>query len=450
MTSGLSFDTISSITKDKAFFGYTRLTLRCLTSRASHICPTRNLVSQRITGCVVNNELLDGIKNIILYAKCNYTSANTAGHLISISEVDTYLSVVANLQDMTTRGMHAVCVVEAILNSNNRLKSQGRIMHNITYNQFMNFYGQSNARLHDEDVYWWISGWDYSPSLWMTFVSWLLFRAPKAYVTTLHDIYLDKIANRYTWNEFIVHLNMQLQDFNLLATVLLNANVGFLAIQSVDNGNNGQRSFTQIASYWSLSASVGSILLGTFLVRFHQSEGHKDVAAVATFLKKIHSHKRGLEQLAIVYSLPYALLMWSLVFFSVAFITEAYQTGDRSDIISLGVIVTVTLYLVFYGTFSILYGSHNTRVVGLRLLQVRLKLAPSTWASKLSSLSSPFRSTWAKLFAKVEVAHRASERAPAVSITSDIQLDDLEAPTQRPEAFTIEEVSWGIAVVPRD
>ncbi|EIW78575.1 hypothetical protein CONPUDRAFT_145749 [Coniophora puteana RWD-64-598 SS2] len=335
-------------------------------------------------------------------------------------------------------------------------------MHNITselndvklpaYNQFMNFHGQSNARLHDEDVYWWISGWNYYPSLWITFLSWFLFRAPKAYVTTLHDIYLDKIADGYyTWNEFIAHLNRQLQEFNLLATVLLNANVGFLSIQSVDKGNNGQKSFTQIASYWSLSASVGCILLGTFLVRFHQGEGHKDAVAVATFLKRIHSRKRGLEQLAIVYSLPYALLMWSLLFFSVAFITEAYRAGDRSDIISLGVIVGLTFYLVFYGTFSILYGSHNTRVMGLRLPQVRLKLAPSTWASKLSSLSSPFRSTWSKLFAKAKVAQRASEMAPTGSTTSDIQLDDLEAPSQsQPEAFTIEEVSWGIAVVSRN
>jgi hypothetical protein len=46
--------------------------------------------------------------------------------------------------------------------------------------------------------------------------------------------------------------------------VLLGANVGFLAIQSVDAGSG--RSPTQIASYMSLVLSFGSIALGlTFI-----------------------------------------------------------------------------------------------------------------------------------------------------------------------------------------
>jgi len=362
-------------------------------------------------GCKIDDKLLEEIKNTIIYAKCNYTSANSAGNFLSINEVDTYLSVVDNLERATRRENYATCAI-------------GLIMHTITYNQFMNFHGQGNARLHDEEVYWWISGWDYYPSLWMKFGSWLLFLAPKIYVNTLHDIYLDKIANRYTWNEFIVHLNMQLQDFNLLATVLLNANVGFLAIQSVDNGDNGNRSPTQILSYWSLSASVGSILLGTFLVRFHQSEGHKDVTAVATFLKKMHSSKRGLEQLAVVYSLPYALLMWSLIFFSIAFVTEAYQTGDRSDIISLAVVVGLTLCLIIFGTSSILYGSHNRNTTSLKTYPVSLESAAS--AAILPSLNRHLRSTWFQLITKVEAVCKAFYRAPAGPTTNTIHLDRLE------------------------
>ncbi|EIW78568.1 hypothetical protein CONPUDRAFT_145744 [Coniophora puteana RWD-64-598 SS2] len=305
--------------------------------------------------CEINDNILDDAKSTMIFAKCNYTSTDTIGHLLNVHDIDTYLSVIDDIKVGATRQeSRAVCAI-------------GRIMHNITYNQFMNFHGTTNARLYDEDVYGWILGWDYYPSLWMELGSWFLFRAPKAYVSTLHDIYLNKIANRYTWREFITRLHMQLQDFNLLATVLLGANVGFLSIQSVDNGDNGQKSFTQIASYWSLTTSVGSIVLGTFLVRFHQSEGHKDVGAVASFLKKMHSHKRGLERLAVVYSLPYALLMWSLVFFSVAFITEAYQAGDRYDIISLAVVLGLTFCLVVYGTTSILYGSHNRGILSLLL-----------------------------------------------------------------------------------
>jgi hypothetical protein len=54
------------------------------------------------------------------------------------------------------------------------------------------------------------------------------------------------------------------------ATVLLNANVGFLAIGSVDlNG----RSPIQVASYMSLVVSMGSIILGLLLVSRNRTMG---------------------------------------------------------------------------------------------------------------------------------------------------------------------------------
>ena len=51
---------------------------------------------------------------------------------------------------------------------------------------------------------------------------------------------------------------------------MLNANVAFLAIQSVDStGSMGHRSNAQIASYISVADSVGAIVFGLHLVREH-------------------------------------------------------------------------------------------------------------------------------------------------------------------------------------
>jgi len=49
-------------------------------------------------------------------------------------------------------------------------------------------------------------------------------------------------------------------------TILLNANVAFLAIQSVDV-NSPTHSSAQIASYSSTIASIGSIAIGLLLIR---------------------------------------------------------------------------------------------------------------------------------------------------------------------------------------
>ena len=96
------------------------------------------------------------------------------------------------------------------------------------------------------------------------------------------------------------------------ATVLLNANVAFLAIPSVDNGSSSI-SPAQISSSLSIVTSVGSILLGLLLIRQHRVKS-KDTAEEAHRFLMSRKHKAlGLETLAIIYSLPYALLMWGCV-----------------------------------------------------------------------------------------------------------------------------------------
>lgn len=55
---------------------------------------------------------------------------------------------------------------------------------------------------------------------------------------------------------------------------MLNANVGFLAINSVDVSG---RTPVQVASYMSLVASLGSIILGLLLIAHNRSIGQSTV-----------------------------------------------------------------------------------------------------------------------------------------------------------------------------
>ena len=48
---------------------------------------------------------------------------------------------------------------------------------------------------------------------------------------------------------------------------MLNANVAFLSIQSVDTNAGQYRSPAQISSYCSIAASIGSVIVGLILVR---------------------------------------------------------------------------------------------------------------------------------------------------------------------------------------
>jgi len=121
----------------------------------------------------------------------------------------------------------------------------------------------------------------------------------------------------------------KLQDewigFVLWSTVMLAVNVGFLSIPGVMfSSTNGDTlksvhqeiilpSSSQVASTLSAEASIGSILIGLFLVRHNRTKQDLDPTGAATYLSRSSQRILGLEAMAIIFSLPWALLLWSYV-----------------------------------------------------------------------------------------------------------------------------------------
>ena len=68
------------------------------------------------------------------------------------------------------------------------------------------------------------------------------------------------------------NIRTELNLFGSQATVMLTSNVGYLAIQSVDIDMGADRSPGQIASYLSVVANIGSIILGLLLMRQNRTK----------------------------------------------------------------------------------------------------------------------------------------------------------------------------------
>ena len=124
----------------------------------------------------------------------------------------------------------------------------------------------------------------------MTVISPFVLYGAEAHLKKLQEITTDSLVNEVLWEEmlgsildewreFTIYVRFILVSFDLLniylnvqATVLLNANVAFLAIQSVDSsGTVGYRSNTQRACYFSIVNSIGAIVLGLLLIREHNT-----------------------------------------------------------------------------------------------------------------------------------------------------------------------------------
>jgi hypothetical protein len=271
---------------------------------------------------------------MLIHATCDHLTSLQSSAAFDAAELQDHLAVVDRINvpsalpaNQSMRRGHAAIVI-------------GRIMYTFTHNHFVNYHGEDCVRLMFEQS---VHGWEYKPSPLMVILAPLLFFDPVAQVQELHKIFVDEVACKAHWNVFCSKFKGQLQDSNLLATVLLNANVGFLAINTVDKGG---RNAIQMASYMSLVTSLGSIVLGLFFVSHDRTSGTNTATEAATFLGRLHDSKHGMEKLAIFYSLPKALLLWGMAFFFAAFSIDWWTSGDITSRTIVGAVTLVVFVMI--------------------------------------------------------------------------------------------------------
>ncbi|TFY63080.1 hypothetical protein EVJ58_g3462 [Rhodofomes roseus] len=184
----------------------------------------------------------------------------------------------------------------------------GRLMCLFAHDRYHYYYGQKVARLDRYE-----SLFDDSRgkrTALAALLSPVLFNAPEVHLRSLERIWIDQIINEIPWTQFIHKLQTDWQEAVLTATVLLNANISFMTINDVDSGN-GPRTPAQIASFVSTIASIAATVIGMLLVRQYRVKPKETATDAVTYLTSRRHPKLGLETLAIMYSLPYALLMWA-------------------------------------------------------------------------------------------------------------------------------------------
>ena len=147
---------------------------------------------------------------------------------------------------------------------------------------------------------------DTSYPWWFTLMNWVLFYSPHVYAKRLKDIWVDQQVNYQPWRRFVEELQDDWHEYIIpvgfsyqlgverclqcfQTAVVLTANVGFLAIQSIDTGH-ANRSAGQIMSYISLLLSLGSIFACIILGRQHRIADHRFAdGGVSSYVVRIRS-----------------------------------------------------------------------------------------------------------------------------------------------------------------
>ncbi|KAH9985510.1 hypothetical protein BJV77DRAFT_113135 [Russula vinacea] len=228
--------------------------------------------------------------------------------------------------------------------------------------RFLYFHGQRHARLiRDKSVY---DKPKHERSLLITILSPLLFLAPEVHLLEMDRLWTDEVIIETAWKNAMSKLLGEWTDIILWSTVMLTANVGFLAIPGVVLSNLSGTNITaasqvviftspsQIASSLSVLASIGSIMIGLLLVRHNRTKQKEDPAGASTYL--FHSSHRifGLEPMAIIFSLPWALLMWSMVIFFIALLLFCFSISNAPTRIFVAIMSVLMAALIGWGVWT--------------------------------------------------------------------------------------------------
>ncbi|RXW15951.1 hypothetical protein EST38_g9904 [Candolleomyces aberdarensis] len=257
------------------------------------------------------------LRDVILHYLGDTMTSHYSTSPYSASELNTMLGQANNLQknvgrsspgsvNLLSRMMHIFGA-----NSQSFVSYLGNTHHQPipARQKFLNWHGVPEARIYrDQSVHG--EPERKHKTLLIKILSPLLFSAPDVHLASLVKMWVDGLMHGPVWREAIGKLNEEWQEFILYATVLLNANVAYLAIQSIDTNQPGYRSPVQLGCYLSIVASIGSIILGLLLLRQNRTRIHGTMDEVNAFLQARSHPRLGLESLAILYSLPYALLLW--------------------------------------------------------------------------------------------------------------------------------------------
>jgi hypothetical protein len=203
----------------------------------------------------------------------------------------------------------------------------------------------------------------YQRSILMALLSPLMLKSAEVYAEELHSFRDNFSLAR--WKKFVKKVDISIRDSNLLATVLLSTSIGFLTIGSVDSNNaDGSRSGAQIVVYCSVICSIGSIIIGLIIFKQYRAKGADTPARAITILKRILSERCGLERIAVICSLPYILLMWSLILFSIAFCEITFSETDTETRTPVAAAISLVLLSVFGSLYTAGPRDKEQKVIG--------------------------------------------------------------------------------------
>ncbi|KAG2128972.1 hypothetical protein DEU56DRAFT_915294 [Suillus clintonianus] len=285
-------------------------------------------------------QLLKELKAVVVHASAETITTDVSLSPFDGDELSKILDLIGQLQGKRklddVADAHSICVI-------------ARFMRYFTRAKFFNFCGLPAARLDaDQSVYK-----KTKRSKLILALSWAfnvaLFGAPQSHMTELRRVWVDRSINSPRWKNFNSKLSSEWSGITMYSTVMVAVDVSFLAVPSVSLQSPG--SVTIISTYLSIVCIVGSLVVSLFLTRQNRLYGQESADTAVQFLKKMTGSAFGTKAVATVHGLPYAMMLWGMLYFMLGFSYQVFTTTPTLTLATTGsacgIVALFTLWLIY-------------------------------------------------------------------------------------------------------
>ncbi|KAG1871582.1 hypothetical protein F4604DRAFT_1768819 [Suillus subluteus] len=272
-------------------------------------------------------QIFDELREIIIHANAETITSDTSLAPFDGNELAKMLDLMDRIEGSIDKiHPHSVCVV-------------ARFMRLFTKVKYTNFYGQPGARVDADRSIYYKEGHERETLIFRLF-NLILWYGPRKHYKRIQRVWVDEIINAPRWKDFIAQLDKEWAGYTLYSTVMLAVDVSFLAVP--DPYSSSQTS-SNIAVYMSALCSVGSLVVSVLLV--DQSQDYQTAEGGALYMSLMTHAIPGIENLALMHSLSFALLIWAMVFFGLALSILIFR---NSDVVTLATMVPGwTIVMIF-------------------------------------------------------------------------------------------------------
>ncbi|KAG1877523.1 hypothetical protein F4604DRAFT_1758025 [Suillus subluteus] len=296
------------------------------------------------------------LKELLIHAQTEYIDLGASLSPFASDQVESMLGLIDPLMSsLNKENEHSVRIV-------------ARCMERFCIVNFLNFCGQPSARRNTNKLIYEYSD-KRSDTILSRVMNLVMFGSPNAHRKVLHWILVDKkIIQLGRYRNFTDRLSSEWNGYAIFSTVLLAVDISFLAIPFVQTQTSAI-----LVSYLSTLCAMGSFVVTLVFARQLNDGRRYPAERVASFM---FGMKSSIERLALMLSLPFAFLIWGVIFFAASLSIVIFRT---SDVITVSIAYPIWVAIVILVTWPALAGHIGT----LNNWIMRRTIRPMRWALHL-------------------------------------------------------------------